>query len=117
MHPNGKTIYTARIIPYRGAWVEFEIDINNVMWVMIDRKRKIPATTFLRSFGQHDDEEIVREFFETEQDRAGRLLARAPPRSTDLVEKFIGEEFIEEIIDPKTRQEAGRARAPRSPRS
>ncbi len=51
LHPNGKTTYSARIIPYRGAWVEFEIDINNVMYVMIDRKRKMPATTFLRAFG------------------------------------------------------------------
>src|SRR5690606_34705344 len=42
-HPNGKLTYSARIIPYRGAWVEFEIDIYGVMYVMIDRKRKIPA--------------------------------------------------------------------------
>ena len=66
VHSNGREIYSARIIPYRGAWVEFEIDINGLMWVMIDRKRKIPATTFLRAFGQHDDTKLVEEFFETE---------------------------------------------------
>lgn len=62
-HPNGRLTYSARIIPYRGAWVEFEIDIYGVMYVMIDRKRKIPATTFLRAFGYHNDETMADEFF------------------------------------------------------
>src|SRR5690606_29474646 len=63
VHPNGKDTFSARIIPYRGAWVEFEVDIYSVMHVMIDRKRKIPATTFLRAFGFDSDEEIANEFF------------------------------------------------------
>src|SRR5439155_18580961 len=67
VHPNGKTIFSGRVIPYRGAWVEFEVDINNVMYTMVDRKRKLPATTFMRCFGLTDDERVAAEFFETEK--------------------------------------------------
>ncbi|MCC5876884.1 MAG: hypothetical protein JJU11_11750 [Candidatus Sumerlaeia bacterium] len=66
-HPNGKYTYSARVIPYRGAWVEFEIDIYGVMYVTIDRKKKIPATTFLRIFGYSHDEAISREFFDVDR--------------------------------------------------
>ena len=55
-HTNGKTQYKARVIPDRGCWIEFEVDINNVMNVIIDRRRKLPATTFLRCFGLNDQE-------------------------------------------------------------
>ena len=50
-HPNGKRLFSARIIPYRGSWVEFTTDINDVMCVHIDRKRKQPATILLRAVG------------------------------------------------------------------
>ena len=100
LHSNGKEIFSARIIPYRGAWVEFEIDINNLMWVMIDRKRKISATTFLRAFGQHDDTDLVREFFKTES-IALDDFSKGATKSTEL-ENYIGEEMIEEVIDPKS---------------
>ena len=100
VHSNGKEIFSARIIPYRGAWVEFEIDINNLMWVMIDRKRKISATTFLRAFGQHDDSDLVREFFKTEA-VALDDFSKGATKVTDL-DGFVGEELIEELIDPKS---------------
>ncbi|MCE5228600.1 DNA-directed RNA polymerase subunit beta, partial [bacterium] len=100
VHSNGKDIFSARIIPYRGAWVEFEIDISNLMWVMIDRKRKIPATAFLRAFGKHDDLDFVREFFTTEP-VALDDFSRGATKATDL-ENFVGEEVIEEVIDPKS---------------
>jgi len=102
MHPNGKTTYSARIIPYRGAWVEFEIDIYNVMYVMIDRKRRIPATTFLRTFGYESEEEISREFFATDK----ILLDDFKKGKTKVsnLEKYLGEEFIEPVIDPKTKK-------------
>ncbi|MCL5269995.1 MAG: DNA-directed RNA polymerase subunit beta, partial [bacterium] len=100
VHSNGKEIFSARIIPYRGAWVEFEIDINNLMWVMIDRKRKIPATTFLRAFGQHDDSDLVREFFKTEPVQLDDF-SKGSTKTSDL-ENYIGEELIEEVIDPKS---------------
>lgn len=101
VHPNGKTIYSARIIPYRGAWVEFEVDINNVMYVMVDRKRKIPATAFMRAFGMADDEEIAKEFFEAEK-VALDDFSRGATKVSDLVEKFLGNEIIEDVIDPKS---------------
>ena len=50
-HPNGKRLYTARIIPYRGSWVEFSIDVKDIMYVHIDRKRKLPATVLLKALG------------------------------------------------------------------
>ncbi len=101
IHPNGKTLFSARVIPYRGAWVEFEVDINNVMYVMVDRKRKLPATTFMRCFGLMDDEQIVSEFFATKE-VALDDFSKGASKVTDLVEKFLGNEFIEEVLDPET---------------
>lgn len=62
----GKPLYYARIIPYRGAWVEFEYDLNNALYVRIDKKRKVPATTLLRALGVVSDAEILRLFYEVE---------------------------------------------------
>ena len=61
-HPSGKSIFSARVIPYRGAWVEFEFDMNDVLHVYIDRRRKFLATTFLRVFGYETDESILKAF-------------------------------------------------------
>jgi DNA-directed RNA polymerase subunit beta len=100
LHSNGKEIFSGRIIPYRGAWVEFEVDINGLMWVMIDRKRKIPATTFLRAFGQFDDANFVAEFFGTEEIKLDDFSKGAT--KVEGLENFVGEEVIEDIIDPKS---------------
>ena len=62
VHPNGTPIYSARIIPFRGSWVEFATDINYVMYVYIDRRKKFPATTLLRALGYQSDEEILKLF-------------------------------------------------------
>lgn len=102
LHPNGKTTYSARIIPYRGAWVEFEIDINNVMYVMIDRKRKMPATTFLRAFGYESDEELAHEFFEKER-IAIDDFGKGETKVADL-DQYLGEEFNDTIVDRKTKK-------------
>jgi len=106
-HPNGKYTYSARIIPYRGAWVEFEIDIYGVMYVMIDRKRKIPSTTFLRCFGYTDDSEMAREFFEVETLAIDDFRGGATP--VGKLDQFTGSEFIETIRDEKNKKivEAG----------
>src|SRR6185369_2961187 len=56
---HGRRYYGAKIIPNRGAWLEFETDANNVIWVKIDRKRKVAATSLLRAFGYSTDEEIT----------------------------------------------------------
>ncbi len=62
VHPNGTPIYSARIIPFRGSWVEFATDINHIMYVYIDRRKKFPATTLLRALGYTTDEEILNLF-------------------------------------------------------
>ncbi len=59
VHPNGTMMYSARIIPFRGSWVEFATDINNVMYAYIDRKKKFPVTTLLRALGYSSDDEIL----------------------------------------------------------
>ena len=59
VHPNGTPIYSARIIPLRGSWVEFATDINHVMFVYIDRRKKFPATTLLRALDYASDEQIL----------------------------------------------------------
>src|SRR6187549_2161780 len=62
MHPNGTKIYSARVIPFKGAWMEFATDINNVMYAYIDRKKKFPVTTLLRSIGFETDKDILELF-------------------------------------------------------
>jgi DNA-directed RNA polymerase subunit beta len=59
IHPNGTKIYSARVIPFKGAWMEFATDINNVMFAYIDRKKKFPVTTLLRSIGYETDKDIL----------------------------------------------------------
>jgi DNA-directed RNA polymerase subunit beta len=62
LHPNGTKIYSARVIPFKGAWMEFATDINNVMYAYIDRKKKFPVTTLLRSIGYETDKDILELF-------------------------------------------------------
>jgi DNA-directed RNA polymerase subunit beta len=61
-HPNGTKIYSARIIPFKGAWMEFATDINTVMYAYIDRKKKFPVTTLLRAIGYDSDHQILNLF-------------------------------------------------------
>ncbi len=91
----GKNLFFARIIPYRGAWVEFEFDLNNAIFVRIDKKRKFPATTLLRASGIETNAQILELFYDTEElpvgttDLAGRVLA------DDVVENDTGEVLLE----------------------
>ena len=59
MHANGTMLYSARIIPFKGSWIEFATDINNVMYAYIDRKKKLPVTTLLRAIGYNADKDII----------------------------------------------------------
>ena len=59
MHANGTKLYSARIIPFKGSWIEFATDINNVMYAYIDRKKKLPVTTLLRAIGYESDKDIL----------------------------------------------------------
>ena len=61
-HPNGSKIYSARVIPFKGAWMEFATDINTVMYAYIDRKKKFPVTTLLRAIGFDSDKDILNIF-------------------------------------------------------
>jgi DNA-directed RNA polymerase subunit beta len=96
IHPNGTRLFSARIIPFRGSWVEFSIDIHNVIHVHIDKKKKFPATALLRAFGHGSDPDILDLFYgvrelkveEVASDRvfrreaAGALLAASVPNPT-----------------------------------
>ncbi len=62
MHANGTKLYSARIIPFKGSWIEFATDINNVMYAYIDRKKKLPVTTLLRAIGYESDKNILEIF-------------------------------------------------------
>src|ERR687883_55180 len=62
-HPNGQRLISARIIPFRGSWVEFPVDIHDVIYVHIDKKKKFPATALLRAFGYGTNSDILRLFF------------------------------------------------------
>ncbi len=71
IHPNGKRLYAARIIPYHGSWVEFSLDVNDIMYVHIDRKRKIPVTVLLRAIGFSATEDILRLYYDVEEIKVG----------------------------------------------
>ena len=101
-HNNGMQLYSARIIPFRGSWMEFATDINNVMYAYIDRKKKLPVTTLLRAIGFETDKDILEIFDLAEEVRAskvnlkkyiGRKLAARVVRTwvEDFVEEDIGE--------------------------
>ena len=62
LHANGTKLYSARIIPFKGSWIEFATDINNVMYAYIDRKKKLPVTTLLRAIGFDADKDIINIF-------------------------------------------------------
>ena len=88
----GKKLYVARIIPYRGAWVEFQFDLANILWVRIDRKKKVLATTFLRACGLETNSEILQAFYKTED---------IPVRLQDI-DNIVGRYAATDIIDTKT---------------
>ncbi|MCL6495534.1 MAG: DNA-directed RNA polymerase subunit beta, partial [Ignavibacterium sp.] len=91
-HPNGTPIYTARIIPLRGSWVEFATDINYVMYVYIDRRKKFPATTLLRAIGYESDEQILKLF---------DLVEEVPVKKSKL-ENFVGRMVASDLFDMST---------------
>jgi len=63
-HSSGKTLYSARLIPYRGSWLEFEFDANDILHVRVDRRRKLLSTVLLRAIGYHSNEEILKLFYD-----------------------------------------------------
>ena len=117
MHANGTKLYSARIIPFKGSWIEFATDINNVMYAYIDRKKKLPVTTLLRAIGFESDKDILEIFGlceEVKVSKAGlkkvegrRLAARVLKAWVeDFVDEDTGEvvsiERNEVVIDRET---------------
>ncbi|PKP03578.1 MAG: DNA-directed RNA polymerase subunit beta [Bacteroidetes bacterium HGW-Bacteroidetes-9] len=116
-HANGSQLFSARIIPFKGSWMEFTTDINNVMYAYIDRKKKLPVTTLLRAIGYETDKDILEIFNLAEEvkvSKAGikkvvgrRLAARVLKNWVeDFVDEDTGEvvsiERTEVIIDRET---------------
>ncbi|MBP9097265.1 MAG: DNA-directed RNA polymerase subunit beta [Ferruginibacter sp.] len=104
IHPNGTKIYSARVIPFKGAWMEFATDINNVMFAYIDRKKKFPVTTLLRSIGFETDKDILELFGMADEVKAdkktlekniGKRLAARVLRT--WVEDFVDEDTGEVV--------------------
>ncbi len=120
-HANGTKLYSARIIPFRGSWIEFATDINNVMYAYIDRKKKLPVTTLLRAIGFESDKDILEIFNLAEEIKVsktslkkaiGQKLAARVLKTwvEDFVDEDTGEvvtiERNEVIIDRETVLEA-----------
>ncbi|MCM1553877.1 MAG: DNA-directed RNA polymerase subunit beta [Bacteroides sp.] len=99
-HTNGQQLYSARIIPFKGSWMEFTTDINNVMYAYIDRKKKLPITTLLRAIGFETDKDIL-EIFD---------LAKEVKVSRSGLKKYIGarlaarvvRSWVEDFVDEDT---------------
>ena len=117
VHANGTPLFSARIIPFKGSWIEFATDINNVMYAYIDRKKKLPVTTLLRAIGFETDKDILRIFNLAEEVKVtkanlkkclGRKLAARVLKSwnEDFVDEDTGEvvsiERNQVVIDRET---------------
>jgi len=96
-----KDFFVGKVIPYRGAWVEFEYSKNNVLYARLDRKKKFPASVFLRALGFGSDEEILRLFY-----RTYKVIPKGERFYWELTEDLIGRTLSADIIDPdsKTRK-------------
>ena len=100
IHANGTKLYSARIIPFKGSWIEFATDINNVMYAYIDRKKKLPVTTLLRAIGFESDKDILEIF----------NLAEEHKVSKTSVKKLVGRKlaarvlktWVEDFVDEDT---------------
>ena len=87
-HPNGTKIYSARVIPFKGAWMEFATDINTVMYAYIDRKKKFPVTTLLRAIG-YDSDKAILDLFD---------LAEEIPATEKALKKAVGRKLAARVL-------------------
>src|SRR5881227_634365 len=99
VHPNGQRLFSARIIPFRGSWVEFTIDIHDVIYVHIDKKKKFPATALLRAFGYGTNADVLKLFYATKDiDITGKLEGRAQKR------EVLGTLLATDVPDPENKK-------------
>ncbi|MBP3829380.1 MAG: DNA-directed RNA polymerase subunit beta [Bacteroidaceae bacterium] len=98
LHANGTQLYSARIIPFKGSWIEFATDINNVMYAYIDRKKKLPVTTLLRAIGFEDDKDILEIFNLAEEVKVNKtnLKKHLGQKLAGRVKKSWVEDFVDE---------------------
>jgi DNA-directed RNA polymerase subunit beta len=98
LHTNGTKLYSARIIPFKGSWIEFATDINNVMYAYIDRKKKLPVTTLLRAIGYEGDKDILDIFGLANEVKANKtnLKKHIGSRLAARVLKTWNEDFVDE---------------------
>ncbi len=95
IHANGKELFSARIIPYRGSWVEFTLDVKEMMYVHIDRKRKLPVTVLLKALGFVSDHDILSLFYEKRTEKIGSGRSKK-----DL--SLVGSIVAEDVVDADT---------------
>ena len=98
VHANGTLLYSARIIPFKGSWIEFATDINNVMYAYIDRKKKLPVTTLLRAIGFETDKDILQIFDLAEEVKVNKAALKKVIGSklAARVLKSWNEDFVDE---------------------
>jgi DNA-directed RNA polymerase subunit beta len=102
VHPNGTQLYSARVIPFKGSWIEFTTDIRDVLWAYIDRKKKIPATTLLRALGYSTDLDLLSLFELSEEIKVGtKANFKKNLVGKRLAQNIIVEE-MEEVVDDET---------------
>ena len=111
IHSNGKPLYSARVIPFKGSWMEFSTDINNVMYAYIDRKKKLPVTTLLRAIGFETDKDILDIFDLAEEVKVSKssltkIIHDAKKSSTgEHYRKLAGrvlKSWVEDFVDEDT---------------
>ncbi|MEM9666978.1 MAG: DNA-directed RNA polymerase subunit beta, partial [Bacteroidota bacterium] len=112
VHPNGTQLFSARVIPFRGSWVEFSTDVNNVVWAYIDRKKKLPVTTLLRALGFSTNEDLVRMFDLADAVDVGSAKAFKAYVGRELAASVTVEKIVEvidedtgEVIEERTERE------------
>ena len=98
VHANGTVLYSARIIPFKGSWIEFATDINNVMYAYIDRKKKLPVTTLLRAIGFEQDKDILQIFDLAEEVKVNKknMKEAVGRKLAARVLKTWNEDFVDE---------------------
>ncbi|MDE5720649.1 MAG: DNA-directed RNA polymerase subunit beta [Paramuribaculum sp.] len=99
-HANGTKLYSGRIIPFRGSWIEFATDINNVMYAYIDRKKKLPVTTLLRAIGLESDKDIIDIFGLAEEVKVTKSALEAA-KGRRLAARVL-RSWVEDFSDPDT---------------
>ena len=99
-HPNGSILYSARIIPFKGSWMEFATDIHNVMYAYIDRKKKLPVTTLLRALGYESDKQIL-ELFDLAEEIKVTKTALKKHTGRKLAARVV-KAWVEDFVDEDT---------------